>query len=96
MKKCIGIGLLALGGMMLLSGIQLAVTKYDFSDEDQLSGFIGAMGFSLLLAVAGLGMFLKAAKDEKAARSNPPPIPPPRRSPPPVPQEEKERRDEAG
>jgi hypothetical protein len=58
--KVAGIVLAALGGLMLLSGIKLAVMDYDLHDFHDLSKFLGGLAASSLIVVSGTMLIRKS------------------------------------
>jgi hypothetical protein len=63
--KIAGIIMLCLGGLMILSGINLGLTKYDLSNSHDLSKFLGGLSVSSLIAIVGLAFLLAGRKKEK-------------------------------
>jgi hypothetical protein len=63
MKKNVGIVLIVIGGLMLLSGLNLAVTKYDFSSSHDLSKFFGAAAVSTAVLATGI-LLIKRANEK--------------------------------
>lgn len=60
-----GILLAILGGLMVLSGLHLALTKYDLGSSHDMSKLAGSLSISLLMLVGGVAMAMKAdPKDE--------------------------------
>lgn len=60
--KVAGIVLACLGGLMTLGGISNAVTQYDLSSPHDLSKFLGGLGVSLMMLVAGIVMIRNAKR----------------------------------
>ncbi len=58
--KVAGIVLAVLGGLMILSGLNLALTKYDLNSSHDQSKLFGSLGFSALLLVAGIVLIKKS------------------------------------
>ena len=63
--KTAGIVATAIGGLLTLSSLQLAVTKYDLSSSHDLSQCLGGLGFSVLILAVGITMWLKSSAAEK-------------------------------
>ena len=60
--KALGYALAILGGLMILSGISLGFTKYDFHKTDDISQFVGGLAISLFLFVGGIALINKAER----------------------------------
>jgi hypothetical protein len=60
--KVAGVIVAVFGGLMVLSGLNLALTKYDLSSSHDLSEFLGAMGVSIVIIVVGLVLYTKGSK----------------------------------
>ncbi len=45
---------------MLVSGVNLAFTKYDFHSSHDLSKFFGGLGVSALILLGGVAMIIKS------------------------------------
>ena len=58
--KTTGIVMTVIGGLMTLSGLNLAVTKYNLSSSHDLSVFLGGLGFSLLILAGGVAILLNS------------------------------------
>ncbi len=52
--------LASFGTFMLLSGLRLGFTKYQLDREQDLSMFLGGVGFSLLVLAVGFSLIRKA------------------------------------
>lgn len=61
--KNAGYAMLAIGGLMLLSGINLMFTEYDLSNSHDLSKGLGALGVSA--AIAAVGAYLAFKKEKR-------------------------------
>lgn len=57
--------LASFGTFMLLSGLRLGFTKYQLDREQDLSMFLGGVGFSLLVVAAGFSLIRKAKATER-------------------------------
>jgi hypothetical protein len=64
-KKDLGIVLIAIGGLMLLSGINLALTKYNLSSSDDLSKCIGGGAVSLGILTTGIFLFTRGDRKDQ-------------------------------
>ncbi|MEW4566187.1 hypothetical protein AB1K70_26970 [Bremerella sp. JC770] len=51
--KTFGIVLVVIGGLMVMSGLRLALTEYDLSDSNDLSKAVGSLAVSIGLIAAG-------------------------------------------
>ncbi|QDU75260.1 hypothetical protein Pan97_22900 [Bremerella volcania] len=61
--KTLGIVLVIIGGLMVMSGLRLALTEYDLSDTNDISKASGGIGFSVaMIAVGGYLAFGKSGK----------------------------------
>ena len=58
--KVAGIVLTVLGGMMVVSGVKVALTEYDLTSSHDLSKSLGAMGISALILLSGIALIIKA------------------------------------
>ena len=58
--KVAGIVLAVVGGLMVLSGLNLALTKYDLHSSHDLSTLFGGLAVSALILLGGVAMILKA------------------------------------
>jgi hypothetical protein len=58
----IGMVLTALGGLMVLSAIRLAITTYDLNSSDDVSKLFGGFGISVLVLAGGVMLMRKANK----------------------------------
>ncbi len=58
--KAAGIVLTIVGVLMLLSGINLAFTKYDLKSSHDLSKLFGGLGLSALVLLGGVAMIIKS------------------------------------
>jgi hypothetical protein len=61
--KVVGIALTILGGLMVLSGLNLAFTKYDLNSSHDQSKFFGSFGLSALVVVAGIILIKKSSSN---------------------------------
>lgn len=66
--KIAGILFTALGALMLLSGVNVAVTQYDLSDSHDLGKFIGSAAVSTVLLALGLMLLGKSRKPPSSRR----------------------------
>ncbi|GMU83156.1 MAG: hypothetical protein AMXMBFR47_30270 [Planctomycetota bacterium] len=57
--------LASFGTFMLLSGLRLGFTKYQLDREQDLSMFLGGVGFSLLVVAVGFSLIRKAKAAER-------------------------------
>jgi len=63
--KTFGIVLVVIGGLMVMSCLNLALTEYDLSDTNDISKAVGSFGVSVgLMAIGGYMAFGKSGKDE--------------------------------
>lgn len=60
--KTAGIVLTVTGALLLLSSAQLAVTKYDLRDTNDLSKLIGVAAFSFGILAIGIMMISRSPK----------------------------------
>ena len=58
--KVAGIVLAVLGGLMILSGLHLALTKYDLNSSHDQSKLFGSLGVAALVLVGGLVLIKKS------------------------------------
>lgn len=58
--KVAGIVLTVLGGLMVLSGLNLALTKYNLNSSHDLSKLFGSLGVSALILIGGVAMIIKS------------------------------------
>ena len=62
MMRVAGLIIAGIGGLLVLSGVNLAVTQYDLSSSHDMSKWLGGMGVSLLMVVVGLVLYAKGKK----------------------------------
>ena len=55
-----GIVVAVLGGLMVVSGLSLALTKYDLNSSHDVSKLFGGLGFSALILLGGTAMIIKS------------------------------------
>ncbi len=60
--KSVGIVLVVIGGLMTLSGINLALTQYDMSSSHDVSKAAGGIGVSIGILVAGLVLYRRGKR----------------------------------
>ena len=60
--KTAGIVVAVIGGLMTLSGINMAVTQYDLSSSHDVSKAVGGIGVSIGILVVGLLLYTKGKK----------------------------------
>jgi hypothetical protein len=58
--KAAGIVLTIVGVLMLFSGVNLALTKYDLKSSHDLSKLFGGLGLSALVLLGGVAMIIKS------------------------------------
>ncbi len=58
--KIAGIVLAILGGLMILSGLNLALTQYDLSSSHDQSKFFGGLGVAALILLGGVALIKKS------------------------------------
>ncbi len=58
--KAAGIVLTIVGALMLLSGVNLALTKYDLKSSHDLSKLFGSLGVSAIVLLGGVAMIIKS------------------------------------
>jgi hypothetical protein len=66
--KAAGIVLTIVGALMLLSGVNLALTKYDLKSSHGLSMLFGGVGLSAIVLLGGVVMINKARSKRAALR----------------------------
>lgn len=57
--KVAGLVLAVLGGLMVLSSVNLALTKYDMSSSHDLSKFAGGLGVAVFVLLGGVLLMRK-------------------------------------
>jgi len=66
--KILGIVVSVFGGLMVLSGINLArLGKFDLSTTDGLQQFVGGVAFGIILVAVGLAMTNRKKSPPKSA-----------------------------
>jgi hypothetical protein len=58
--KVTGIALAVLGGLMILSGLNLGVTKYDLHSSHDISKFTGGLAISVMILAGGILLIRKS------------------------------------
>ncbi len=58
--KALGYVLAVIGGLMVVSGLRLAVTKYDFQKTDDISQCVGGLAVSVFILIGGIVLIQKA------------------------------------
>jgi hypothetical protein len=59
-KKVVGIAFAVLGGMMFLSGLNLAFTKYDLKSSHDVSKLFGGLAIAVLLFASGVALIRRS------------------------------------
>lgn len=72
MKRTIGIALTVIGSALALSGLHLGVTKYNLSSPHDLSKFLGSLGVSVLILIAGVAVLLNRKPGASDTKKEPP------------------------
>jgi len=57
--KVLGIILTVLGGLLVLSGLNVALRQYNLNDSHDVSKAIGGLAFAVLIFAIGLGLVMK-------------------------------------
>ena len=58
--KIAGIILTVLGGLFVLSGLNLAVRQYNLSDSHDVSKAFGGLAFAVLILAIGVSLLVKS------------------------------------
>jgi hypothetical protein len=66
--RIVGTILSVAGTLMVITGVRLAFTKYDFSSTQDVSTWVGSTGVSLLIAVLGVYLLKRSVARPKVAK----------------------------
>jgi len=71
MMKALGIVVSVFGGLMVLSGINLArLGKFDLSTTKGIQEFVGGVAFGIILVAAGMAMANRKKPSSKSANGH--------------------------